>query len=31
LQDFRFLPAGRILSGTGTDRRVTLFQLLRHG
>ena len=25
LQDFRFLPAGRILSGSGTDRRVTLF------
>jgi len=25
LQDFRFLPAGRILSGAGTDRRVTLF------
>jgi ribonucleoside-diphosphate reductase alpha chain len=25
LQDFRFLPAGRIMSGTGTDRRVTLF------
>ncbi len=25
LKDFRFLPAGRILSGAGTDRRVTLF------
>jgi len=25
MQDFRFLPAGRILSGAGTDRRVTLF------
>ena len=25
LEDFRFLPAGRILSGAGTDRRVTLF------
>jgi ribonucleoside-diphosphate reductase alpha chain len=25
LLDFRFLPAGRILSGAGTDRRVTLF------
>ncbi len=25
LQDFRFLPAGRILSGAGTDRRVTMF------
>ena len=25
LQDFRFLPAGRILSGAGTDRNVTLF------
>jgi len=25
LRDFRFLPAGRILSGTGTERRVTLF------
>jgi ribonucleoside-diphosphate reductase alpha chain len=25
LQDFRFLPAGRILSGAGTARRVTLF------
>jgi ribonucleoside-diphosphate reductase alpha chain len=25
LQDFRFLPAGRILSGAGTNRRVTLF------
>src|SRR6202789_2310291 len=25
LQYFRFLPAGRILSGAGTDRRVTLF------
>ena len=24
-QDFRFLPAGRILSGAGTSRRVTLF------
>ena len=24
-EDFRFLPAGRILSGAGTDRRVTLF------
>ena len=25
LQDFRFLPGGRILAGTGTGRRVTLF------
>ena len=25
LRDFRFLPAGRILAGAGTDRRVTLF------
>ena len=25
LQDFRFLPAGRILAGAGTERRVTLF------
>jgi len=25
LRDFRFLPAGRILSGAGTARRVTLF------
>ena len=25
LQDFRFLPAGRILSGAGSERRVTLF------
>lgn len=25
LDDFRFLPAGRILSGAGSDRRVTLF------
>ena len=25
LQDFKFLPAGRIISGAGTDRRVTLF------
>jgi len=25
LQDFRFLPAGRIMSGAGTNRRVTLF------
>lgn len=25
LQDFRFLPAGRIFSGAGSDRRVTLF------
>lgn len=25
LQEFRFLPAGRILSGAGTSRRVTLF------
>jgi ribonucleoside-diphosphate reductase alpha chain len=25
LRDFRFLPAGRILSGAGTSRRVTLF------
>ena len=25
MADFRFLPAGRILSGSGTDRRVTLF------
>jgi ribonucleoside-diphosphate reductase alpha chain len=25
LEDFRFLPAGRILSGAGADRQVTLF------
>lgn len=25
LQDYRFLPAGRILAGAGTDRQVTLF------
>ena len=25
LADFRFVPAGRILAGAGTDRRVTLF------
>jgi ribonucleoside-diphosphate reductase alpha chain len=25
LGDFRFIPAGRILAGAGTDRRVTLF------
>jgi len=25
MADFRFLPAGRILSGAGTERRVTLF------
>ena len=25
LSDFRFLPAGRIMSGAGRDRRVTLF------
>jgi ribonucleoside-diphosphate reductase alpha chain len=25
LRDYRFLPAGRILSGAGTDRNVTLF------
>ena len=25
LEDFRFLPAGRILSGAGSGRRVTLF------
>ena len=25
LQDFRFLPGGRILAGAGTDRQVTLF------
>ena len=25
LRDYRFLPAGRILSGAGTQRRVTLF------
>ncbi len=25
LRDFRFLPAGRIASGAGSDRRVTLF------
>jgi len=25
MDDFRFLPAGRILSGTGSGRRVTLF------
>jgi ribonucleoside-diphosphate reductase alpha chain len=25
MEDFKFLPAGRIVSGAGTDRRVTLF------
>ena len=25
LEDYRFLPAGRILSGAGTNRQVTLF------
>ena len=25
LEDFKFLPAGRILAGAGTERRVTLF------
>ena len=25
IRDFRFLPAGRILAGAGTDRQVTLF------
>ena len=25
IADFRFLPAGRIVSGAGTDRNVTLF------
>ena len=25
LADFKFLPAGRILSGAGADRQVTLF------
>src|SRR5277367_3318713 len=25
LEDFRFLPAGRIMAGAGTGRRVTLF------
>src|SRR3546814_6234099 len=25
LEDFRFLPAGRIVAGAGTDRKVTLF------
>ncbi len=25
LEDFKFLPAGRIVSGAGTERRVTLF------
>ncbi|MGA7802505.1 MAG: adenosylcobalamin-dependent ribonucleoside-diphosphate reductase [Gammaproteobacteria bacterium] len=25
LDDFRFLPGGRILAGAGTDRRITLF------
>ncbi|AVM75359.1 adenosylcobalamin-dependent ribonucleoside-diphosphate reductase [Magnetospirillum gryphiswaldense] len=25
LADFKFLPAGRIISGAGTDRRVTMF------
>lgn len=25
LSDFRFIPAGRILAGAGTDRKVTLF------
>ena len=25
LEDFRFLPAGRILAGAGTGRQVTLF------
>ena len=25
LEDFRFLPAGRIMAGAGSDRRITLF------
>ncbi|MBC7907559.1 MAG: ribonucleoside-diphosphate reductase, adenosylcobalamin-dependent, partial [Rhodospirillaceae bacterium] len=25
MEDFKVLPAGRIISGSGTDRRVTLF------
>ncbi|MBE9477480.1 MAG: ribonucleoside-diphosphate reductase, adenosylcobalamin-dependent, partial [Proteobacteria bacterium] len=25
LEDFKFLPAGRIIAGAGTDRSVTLF------
>src|SRR3546814_12875020 len=25
LEDFRFLPAGRLVAGAGTDRQVTLF------
>ncbi|EME69224.1 ribonucleoside-diphosphate reductase [Paramagnetospirillum caucaseum] len=25
MEDFKFLPAGRIISGAGTDRKVTLF------
>ena len=25
LEDFKFLPAGRIIAGAGTERRVTLF------
>lgn len=28
LSDFKFLPAGRIISGAGTDRNVTLFNCL---
>lgn len=27
LEDFKFLPAGRILAGAGTGRSVTLFNL----
>ncbi|HWI75614.1 MAG TPA: ribonucleotide reductase N-terminal alpha domain-containing protein, partial [Sphingomicrobium sp.] len=25
IEDFRFIPAGRVLAGAGTDRAVTLF------
>src|SRR3546814_14445279 len=31
LEDFRFLPAGRIQAGAGTDRNVTLFNFFLLG
>ena len=31
LEDFKYLPAGRITAGAGTARQVTLVQLLCHG
>ena len=31
LEDFKFLPAGRITAGAGTARKVTYVQLFRYG